>query len=99
MPYRDDENVLVRIFTRESRVETKLEKLTQLGFDGFTVLRAIAGYGTDGEPVSADIVIESLDLPVVVEFFTTYGNFKEKMKLLKETVPGLITIERATLDP
>jgi len=99
MPYRDDETVLVRVFTRESRVETKLEELAKLGFEGFTVLRAIAGYGTDGKPASADIVIESLDLPVVVEFFTTYGKFKERENLLKEIVPGLVTIERATLDP
>ncbi len=99
MPYREDETVLVRVFTRESRVESKLEKLVQLGFEGFTVLRAIAGYGTDGQPASADIVVESLDLPVVIEFFTTYGKFKDKENQLREMVPGLVTIERATLDP
>ncbi len=98
MPYKDDETILLRIFTRESRVEGKLEKLVDLGFTGFTVLRGIAGYGTDGI-ASADITIESLDLPVVIEIFTSYGKFKEKRDQLRSLTKGLITIERANLDP
>lgn len=98
MPYREDETVLLRIFTRESRVEGNLDKLVELGFEGFTVLRGIAGYGTDGV-AAADITIESLDLPVVIEIFTTYGKFREKKDQLRSLTRGLITLERATLDP
>ena len=98
MPYRDSEYILLRIFTKESRLQRKLEILAELGFEGFTVLRGIAGYGTSGMS-SEDIVVESLDLPVVIEIFTTYEKFKEKQEKLKELIPGLITIERAKLDP
>ena len=98
MPYRDSEYILLRIFTKESRLQRKLEILTEMGFEGFTVLRGIAGYGTS-EISSEDIVVESLDLPVVIEIFTTYEKFKEKQEKLKEVIPGLITIERAKLDP
>ena len=96
MPYRDSEYILLRIFTKESRLQRKLEILTELGFEGFTVLRGIAGYGTSGVS-SEDIVVESLDLPVVIEIFTTYGQFKEKQEKLIQLIPGLVTIERATI--
>lgn len=89
---------MLRIFTRESRLEWKLDKLAELGFEGFTLLRGIAGYGTDGG-TDAGITVESVDLPVVVEIFTTYGRFKKKQNLLRELVRGLITLERANLDP
>ena len=98
MPYRDSEYILLRIFTKESRLQRKLKILAELGFEGFTVLRGIAGYGTSGMN-SEDIVVESLDLPVVIEIFTTYEKFKERQERLKEVIPGLITIERAKLDP
>ena len=98
MPYRDEETVLVRIFTRESGLMDNLNKLIELGFEGFTAIRGIAGYGTDGI-TSEDIVIETLDLPVVVEIFTTYGKFKERQDRLREIIPGLVTLERANLDP
>lgn len=98
MPYREEEYVLLRIFTRESRLEWKLERLVELGFEGFTVLRGIASYGTTGVS-SADITMESLDLPVVIEIFTTYERFKKKQKPLRDLVKGLITVERANLDP
>jgi len=98
MPYGNDEWVLLRIFSRESRVEGKLQQLVDMGFEGFTVLRGVAGYGRSGQ-TSEDIVWESLDLPVVIEIFTTYGKFKERQKLLMEKIGGLITLERTTLDP
>ena len=98
MPYLDSEYILLRIFTKESRLHRKLEILADMGFEGFTVLRGIAGYGTTGVS-SEDIVVESLDLPVVIEIFTTYEKFKEKQERLKEVIPGLITIERVKLDP
>ncbi len=80
-------------------MEGNLDKLVELGFDGFTVLRGIAGYGTDGVAAAADITIETLDLPVVIEIFTTYGKFREKKDQLRAITKGLITLERATLDP
>jgi len=98
MPYSEDENILVRIFTKESRLQRKLEILAKLGFEGFTVIKGIAGYGTTGIS-SEDIVTESLDLPVAIDISTTYGKFKEKQEKLKELIPGLVTIERAELDP
>jgi PII-like signaling protein len=98
MPYVNEETVLVRIFTRESRLMEHLENIIDLGFEGFTAIRGIAGYGTSGV-VSADITIESLDLPVVIEIFTSYSKFKEKADELRKLMPGLITIERANLDP
>jgi len=96
MPYLNEEAVLLRIFTRESRLYSKMERLASLGFEGFTVLQAIGGYGLSG-PASVDIEVEALDLPVVIEIFTTYGKFKEKQEELIGLVPGLVTIERATM--
>jgi PII-like signaling protein len=94
MPYGDNEYVLLRIFVRESQVYESVELLKDMGFEGCTVLRGIMGYGKTG-PTSADIVIESLDLPAVIEIFTTYKRFKEKSAQLKKLFNGLITIERA----
>jgi PII-like signaling protein len=98
MPYLNEETVLVRIFTRESKLFENLNKLIELGFEGFTAIRGIAGYGTTGA-VSADITVESLDLPVVIEIFTSYSKFKEKAEQLRKLMPGLITLERTNLDP
>ncbi len=86
---------MLRIFVKESEVYGAVDKLRELGFEGCTVLRGIMGYGKTG-PVSADIVVESLDLPAVVEIFTTYDRFKGKKGELKKLFKGLITIERAT---
>ncbi len=96
MPYGNGEYVLLRIFVRESRVYESIEKLRELGFEGCTVLRGIMGYGKTG-PATADVVVESLDLPAVIEIFTTYGEFREKAEKLRGVFDGLITVERALM--
>jgi PII-like signaling protein len=94
MPYGKDEFVLLRIFVRESEIFKSADRLRDMGFEGCTVIKGIMGYGKTG-PASADIVIESLDLPAVIEIFTTYEKFLEKKDELKRLFEGLITLERA----
>ena len=67
---------MVRVYLAEKdgRLESVLAFLRDTaGVRGWTVYRAVAGYGESGKLRSASLVDLSLDLPVTVEFFDEPG--------------------------
>jgi len=92
MPFEREEPILLRIFVRESELFDGVKALQKMGFEGFTAIKGIMGFGKTGV-ADAEIEVEGLNLPVVLEIFTTYGKFSEKREELKRLFKGLITIE------
>lgn len=95
------EVTFVRIYLTEG--EGKLEGLLQGLYNehkvqGFTVFRAISGFGKSGKMHYSSLLDISMDLPVAIEFFDEPVRVASILEqLAKDIEPGHIVSWRATL--
>jgi PII-like signaling protein len=95
------EVTFVRIYLTEG--EGRLEGLLQdLHNDykvrGFTVFRAISGFGKSGKMHYSNLLDISLDLPLVIEFFDEPARVETILEQLAQTIePGHMVSWPATL--
>jgi PII-like signaling protein len=80
---------IVRIYISEGTklldgISRYLQKKAKIR--GFSVFRAIKGYGTTGSQ-SASLLDLSLDLPLVIEFFDTPKKVNAAIKYLSTRIP------------
>lgn len=92
---------MVRIYLTEGegRLEHMLQNLHNIHkVRGFTVFRAISGFGQSGKLHYSTFMDISLDLPVVIEFFDEPARVVTIMEQLsREIEPGHIISWPATL--
>ena len=98
----DGEQVLMRIFVRESdRWEHRplhaalLELFRTRGLAGATVLRAVAGFGANSVVHTANILRLSADLPLVIEVVDSQERLDSVLPEVDGMMRGgLITMEK-----
>ena len=86
---------MVRIYIREAdhgHQKNLMEEIFSLLHDqcrvhGVTVFRGIAGFGTNGEVHSADLLHLTANLPLVIEFFDEPHLVNTALVALNEMVP------------
>ena len=96
------QQTLMRIFIGEQKkYEHKplyraiVEMLRKEKLAGATVLRGIAGFGTDSQLRSLNLLALSQDLPMVIECVETRENIDRIMPKIDEMVTdGLVTLEK-----